>query len=175
MNDVTRIPARPTVYNGVKMRSRLEAGFAMWLDGQEFDWEYEPQAFANEDGQYLPDFRINGVGILGLTSEQSWHVYCEVKPYRPTGDYARALYRRMVIINSSEPDTYLLVAYKDPTPGWLLLGGRCFAHHPMECAWITLAANPPKPGIREWVGVLHHEAIACSPWSDDYWEGPGGY
>ena len=61
---------RPTVYNGVLMRSRLEAWHAAWFDQHEMVWEYEPVAFADAGGQYLPDFRIT----LGDV-----RVYCEIK------------------------------------------------------------------------------------------------
>lgn len=72
------IPPRPTTYKGIKMRSRLEAGYAQWLDLAELKWEYEPQCFASEKGQYLPDFVIHDLSV-------SWEpapitAYVEVKP-----------------------------------------------------------------------------------------------
>jgi hypothetical protein len=79
------IKARPTVYNGIKMRSRLEAGFAAWLDQNQFDWEYEPCAFASEDGQYLPDFRLNNV--FATWSPKPVTFYVEIKPKH----YARSV------------------------------------------------------------------------------------
>ncbi len=36
------ISAKPTTYNGVMYRSRLEARFARWLDSQGVLFEYEP-------------------------------------------------------------------------------------------------------------------------------------
>lgn len=59
---VTRLPprARPTIYRGVQMRSRLEATVAEWLDAQSLVWKYEGPAYGSEDGQYLPDFQIGG-------------------------------------------------------------------------------------------------------------------
>jgi hypothetical protein len=56
----TEFVARPTIYNGVRMRSRTEATFAAFLDRHGFDWQYEPEAFAGAGGQYLPDFRVSG-------------------------------------------------------------------------------------------------------------------
>lgn len=47
---------RPTIYKGIKMRSRLEAKCAQWLDFVEAEWQYEPICYADERGQYLPDF-----------------------------------------------------------------------------------------------------------------------
>ncbi len=62
-NPVTFLTARPTYYRGVLMRSRLEADFAAWLDGPGGQgllggapWSYESACFADENGQYLPDF-----------------------------------------------------------------------------------------------------------------------
>lgn len=68
--------ARPTVYKGIKMRSRLEARYAAFLDGYGIHWEYEPDCFADETGQYLPDFRIT-VDVNG----KPHHRYIEIKPY----------------------------------------------------------------------------------------------
>jgi len=72
------IKARPTIYNGIKMRSRLEAGFAAWLDRHHFEWEYEPYALATEDGQYLPDFVIHNV--FAAWRSEPVTVFVEVKP-----------------------------------------------------------------------------------------------
>lgn len=47
---------RPTLYNGVRMRSRLEADFAAYLDQIAGHWRYEPECFAGQSGQWLPDF-----------------------------------------------------------------------------------------------------------------------
>lgn len=54
---MTHIPARKTIHRGITMRSRLEAGFAHWLDEHQVPWTYEPRAYSGTDGfQYLPDF-----------------------------------------------------------------------------------------------------------------------
>lgn len=68
-----RIPARPTIYRGVQMRSRLEAAWAEQFDAMEWPWQYEPICLATTDGQYLPDFHVS---IPGFAE----HVYVEVKP-----------------------------------------------------------------------------------------------
>lgn len=73
-----KFTARPTVYKGIQMRSRLEAGFAAWLDREHLTWEYEPCAFATEAGQYLPDFRLSNVNVVGMLGTRT--VYAEVKP-----------------------------------------------------------------------------------------------
>ena len=90
--------ARPTTYRGIPMRSRLEATYAAHLDDEGMDWEYEPRAFANQQGQYLPDFLIHDTAVGDL--------YLEVKP---TVERAMAVLPKMQIIRDSDPDAFLLV------------------------------------------------------------------
>jgi hypothetical protein len=87
------------MYKGVAMRSRLEANFAAALDKWGHPWVYEPHCFADETGQYLPDFRID----IG----QGQHAYVEVKPPSITEEELAAAQRRMEIIWSSEPSVGL--------------------------------------------------------------------
>jgi hypothetical protein len=89
--------ARPTVYRGVHMRSRLEAKCAAGLDRVGIPWVYEPCCFASADGQYLPDFR--------LTADPPWW-YAEVKPVLPDPG---SVQRRMEIIWASEPEASLFI------------------------------------------------------------------
>jgi hypothetical protein len=104
----TALKARPTMYNGVQMRSRLEAKVAAQLETVGFTWEYEPNNFASPDGQYLPDF--------GIWTAKRFDGYVEVKP--PNADLIAAA-RRMEIIWASEPDVPLYVF----APGaWILTG-----------------------------------------------------
>lgn len=93
------IPARPTTYRGIKMRSRLEARFAQELDEGHFDWVYEPRAFAGLAGQYLPDFMVHADMYGGAA-------YFEVKP---TIDHAVGVLGRVQIIRESIPDALLIV------------------------------------------------------------------
>lgn len=74
----TTLKARPTIYKGIQMRSRLEASYAAWLDGCGFTWDYEPHVFADEKGQYLPDFRIKDFNLIGAGPIPN--LYIEVKP-----------------------------------------------------------------------------------------------
>lgn len=81
------------------MRSRLEASVAAWLD--EFlagSWEYEPMAYADRSGQYLPDFVLH---IAGAPT-----VYIEV---RATEERARQALTQMPVIWASDPDAILSV------------------------------------------------------------------
>lgn len=110
------IRGRPTVYKGIRMRSRLEATFAAWLDKQDATWTYEPSCFADSGGQYLPDFAIDADGV---------REYVEIKP--PTADTGAALLK-MHFIRASEPaaNLYVLVPTGNyPNQGWVIVG-RCF-------------------------------------------------
>lgn len=90
--------ARPTTYRGIQMRSRLEARIAAALDRNELMWDYEPRAYGNDRGQYLPDFEI------ALSATRA--VYFEAKP---TMEAAFLAMERMAIIWDSEPDAILSV------------------------------------------------------------------
>lgn len=117
------IPARPTVYKGIKMRSRLEAAFAAWRDSENWPWEYEPECFANEVEQYLPDFYYKA-----LFSD----VYVEVKP--PVADMREAL-RRMHVIHASNPAAILEVCTSQDYKNFNVVAS-CSPHSPCPpCAY----------------------------------------
>ncbi len=72
---VTRIPAIPEVYRGVRFRSRLEADWARSLDEHGIEWAYEPQGFRLGAHLYLPDLWLPDLrtivevkGLLDTTS-----------------------------------------------------------------------------------------------------------
>jgi hypothetical protein len=102
----------PTVYRSVAMRSRLEAMVASWLDNRQLRWEYEPACFADERGQYYPDFRVEPVRIMGV---ENAHLYLEVKPDDLGGFTAAELLDRMQSIWSSDPTAFLAVCSTNPT------------------------------------------------------------
>lgn len=117
----TLLTARPTTYNGIKMRSRLEARFAATMDlGGRLTWLYEPRAYASTKGQYLPDFQVTELD--GATVDPPWFI--EVKP---TVEQAFMAMERMVIIWDSEPDATLCIA----VPGHL----RFFAAGAVDRTW----------------------------------------
>lgn len=93
--------ARPTVYNGIQMRSRLEATFAGFLDEVGFEWAYEPRAYGSGRAQYLPDFEIRFGGIDPI--------YVEVKGPLGTSTELAAIVDRMGIILASEPEARLVL------------------------------------------------------------------
>lgn len=93
--------ARPTTYKGIDMRSRLEAAYAQELDSLGLEWVYEPQVFANETGQYLPDFLLGHGGVLDN--------FVETKPESISQAEVEAAMRRMHIIRSSLPKAILVM------------------------------------------------------------------
>lgn len=58
------IKSIPTVYNGFTFRSRLEARWAVFLDGISLRWEYEPEGYQLPSGWYLPDFWLPDRGVF---------------------------------------------------------------------------------------------------------------
>jgi hypothetical protein len=95
---MTAVHGRETIYRGITMRSRLEADVAQNLDNNSIDWSYEPKCFANENGQYLPDFKIVSSRLA---------TYWEIKPSNfPLVDIP-ALAHRMEVIWDSEPGVRL--------------------------------------------------------------------
>lgn len=56
---MTQPQAIQTEYEGYLFRSRLEARWAVFFDTLGIEWEYEPEGFVLEDGNYyLPDFYL---------------------------------------------------------------------------------------------------------------------
>jgi hypothetical protein len=103
------IAGRPTMYRGIRMRSRLEADYAAFLDracpGLNAKWEYEPICFAGRHGQYLPDFRIT------LSNGQTR--YDEVKPASliddPDGIFAVG--SKMAVIWETDPTAWIFIQF----------------------------------------------------------------
>lgn len=166
---------RPTTYKGIAMRSRLEAGFAAWLDSMNFDWEYEPKAFASERGQYLPDFRINRLRCVGL--QEPVDAYVEVKPKGwPFDGDVEPLYRSMAIIWESEPDAVLLLCMDDDfAPFGFLDSVRLLRKDlspaddpafpwPCHAIWVR-PYNPAEPLFLGY-GLARQQG----PWRDEYWK-----
>lgn len=174
MSSQPRIPARPTTYKGVQMRSRLEAGFAQWLDKHDVVWEYEPQAFAGEAGQYLPDFRLDQINVMGNVAT----VYAEIKPYLDIEVWID-LTNRMPIIWQSEPEATLVLVVEHNT-SWrpaatgdphLLTKSPFGPGGPrldfVAADWCCTRRTDDQSetvGISGWVD---------SPWPPGYWEGRG--
>ena len=136
---------RPTLYKGIRMRSRLEATWAAHFDAVGTPWEYEPLAFANEDGQYLPDFRVHGYPSL-FSCE-----YYEIKP--PLSVREIPLWQmRMEIIWSSEPDAGLFLMTGPPED---------------ECGWIGI--NIPGTNVLwDFLGVVAEAEGLVDPSDEEF-------
>lgn len=133
---------RPTTYRGIRMRSRLEATFAGYLDEAELEWEYEPNCYADGPNQYLPDFKVYEGGEA--------FAYYEVKP--PQADISAALLK-MHIIRASEPHANLGVVIPTgnyPHQGWAMVG-KC-----MMGAWCAHCKGVPFQDARTIGGVNRH-------------------
>ena len=64
------IKARETIHKGYRFRSRLEARWAVFLDGMGIEYEYEKEGYdLGEHGWYLPDFWL-----------PDFKVWMEIKP-----------------------------------------------------------------------------------------------
>ncbi len=106
----------PTVYNGIRFKSKLEARTAIMLDywikfGTIVDWQYEPQTFTFEhtdktgkrkDVQYVPDFKVTFE--KGLTGQivQWW----ECKGFITTYDLLK-----WELFKENNPDSYFAVIF----------------------------------------------------------------
>ena len=148
---MTHFKARPTVYKGIQMRSRLEAGFAAWLDKFDMTWKYEPRAFASENGQYLPDFELPEIDFIGTPPAQ---VFVEIKPAQPDPD---VLSLQRSIIKESLPDAQLVVVWPDRDRYRTMLIGDGF--------WDVMIWTVRTPRRL----ALDVEA-SNGPWHGDYWK-----
>lgn len=55
---MTQIQAIETVYKNYRMRSRLEARWAVFFDAMDEEWQYEPEGYDLNGIYYLPDFYL---------------------------------------------------------------------------------------------------------------------
>lgn len=93
--------AIPTEYAGIEFRSRLEARWAAFFTGINWDWTYEP---FDSDG-YIPDFLIHGPNPLLV----------EVKPAVTEDDY-RAPWEKINKGLKNEWKGGVFIAGADPLP-----------------------------------------------------------
>ena len=67
--------ATPTIYNGIKYRSKLEVSFAKFFEKEKIKAEYEPFKLT-----LLPSFRYNGEAIRAITYTPDFIIdYCGKK------------------------------------------------------------------------------------------------
>lgn len=156
---------RPTVYKGIEMRSRLEAGYAAWLDRWFFRWDYEPCAFSSPTGrQYLPDFRVHNVRIL-CPGPSPVTVYVEVKPLAALQDpeRRRQVFDDLAIVREAEPGAVTILEVSDDTSARTLLVDK---HPAVEQMWWTrIGRYLPE------VGLALKADDADQPWHGEWWKG----
>jgi len=146
------IQARPTLYKGIKMRSRLEADYAAELDRWRVHWGYEPECFASEAGQWLPDFGYS-------FGSEPFAVFCEIKPAEPLlrehipgsigfVQHVDALLERMTIAWASRPDACLeLIFWQYGGPEYLMIT----SGHQGQ-AWVVTTGHRDIPTLL-WTGM----------------------
>jgi hypothetical protein len=109
----------PTMFNGTRYRSRLEARWAAFFDLLKWDAHYEPFDLNG----YIPDFVINGRDAWSGKKEEQ--IFVEVKPVMGMADL---LFERTATkMRAAVPDKEcLIVSYFLPCallgmrgPGWL--------------------------------------------------------
>lgn len=171
---MSRFKARPTVYKGIQMRSRLEAGFAAWLDGQCLQWQYEPFAVAGPEGQYLPDFVVSN--LVFVTRGAVVPTFIEVKPdsFKLEGSEGERLARSMALVGQNVPSSLLVVVQ----PGRVTQVRQCCPEecdddHPFGCdeggfgpqlRWVASGAVSAPLGLAR---LLPDTGL---PWADEYWK-----
>lgn len=164
-HDNATLRARPTVYKGTRMRSRLEAGFAMWLDRMRMEWEYEPHCLAGSAGQWLPDFQLTNVSTL---TGAPGRIYVEVKPrsFDLHGAEGQALRDRMVTCAHEFPDVEIWPVLCQEGVGSPLVATRMDSRGDFwaKYDWIFMASDSAS-----WrVGL---SAVVPSPWQGEWWKG----
>lgn len=69
-----------TKYKGYRFRSRLEARWAVFFSALGLAWEYEPEGFELDNGQwYLPDFRVHYPEFPGTSIPDTRAIWFEIK------------------------------------------------------------------------------------------------
>lgn len=173
MTDPTPAPygayrPRPTVYKGIEMRSRLEAGYAAWLDRWFFEWDYEPCAFSSPEGrQYLPDFRVRNVRVLGFHNGPVT-AYVEVKPLAALQDpeRRRQVLEDLTIIRRAEPGAVTLIEASDGQSSRTLMTNRHAGSAFTERMWwVRLGHYLPE------VGLALKAEDQDQPWHGEWWRG----
>lgn len=151
--DYGGIEARPTTYNGIEMRSRLEASFAAWLDRNHMEWKYEGRAWASEHGQCLPDFELFNLPtsmLLGEHDRRDSRHFVEIKPKLAMVNEA---VRRHSVLWRSEPDALISVVV--PHEMWHTFTRELWEGYQGERFFGTYPVNyESKTGWDPWLGMM---------------------
>jgi hypothetical protein len=100
-----------TIWKGYRFRSRTEARWAVFLDAQGIEFEYEPEGVILPSGPYLPDFRMTGFPRKMPGGFEHQDVWLEVKGAEPTAEE-----RQKCVDLSSATGALVLLAVRSPEP-----------------------------------------------------------
>ena len=156
------IAARPTLYKGIQMRSRLEADYAAVLDSEGEQWEYEPTCFAGPDGQWLPDFRVRKQTYIEVKSA---HLLSAADGEESIDVYTRidGILDRISVAFLTDPEAVLELVFHtfgEPVPTLTIL--RAGARH----EWLVFTSSNFAfpllwPGMGQWMTLA--KALASKP------------
>jgi hypothetical protein len=141
------LTARPTIYKGIQMRSRLEARTAAMFDAKGWDWQYEPVCFADDVDQYLPDFLL-------IDERTGLRSFWEIKGRLDDPVPVRG---RMEVIWSSEPEAELRLFVVSGEAAGFHIGAR---HYGEEFGFPYIATVE--------VGIKPDHAWALYPWANPW-------
>jgi len=86
----------PTVVNGIKFRSRLEARWAMFFDSLKLKWYYEYQGFQIKNVWYVPDFLV-----ITPSGNEYW---IEIKPITIKNNYKFDIFKKSLETESEKSE-----------------------------------------------------------------------
>lgn len=95
----------PTIYRGIKFRSRLEARWALFFDEIGLSYHYELEGFESNNTRYLPDFFL-----------PNWNTWIEIKPKAPTSEEWRKCEALLISLLRKDETTSVAILYGRP---WL--------------------------------------------------------
>jgi hypothetical protein len=179
------IEATPTIYKGVRFRSRLEARWAVFWDELGVKWEYEPQMFELPDGkQYIPDFWIVDLALWveikpneTIAREEEATLKCSQLAYK-TGDlvyldqggFAWPIsedweYSNAFVPGGAEVYSVLFVYITEPVQG-------DFIYHSENHYWATCPEcgklGIAKP-LRESYTIKINYIFSCNCYTRNHW------
>lgn len=149
------IKAIDTRYKGYYFRSRLEARWAVFFDALGLEYQYEPEGFELDNGEwYLPDFF--------LPHFNSW---VEIKPTEDKFDFA--LKNKMSSISSHFKQPFLGIA-GNPGTDLSYNRGKTFSYdmfiicgNKLEIEWQPNKYIVPDNTFEQWYGF---KTLLCTVW-----------
>jgi hypothetical protein len=165
MSDVElyRIPAKPTIYKGVPMKSALEAKTAAALERVglriNIDFTYEPLRFADDQAVYTPDFHIGWIPIEGAPTFSGSEAFVEARPTMIDDRFRRKATQNANTLALSTDSPLIFVGLNEfPTA----LLGWCYGINPHQPVLGVIATRhnlqldghnePPEPCL--FVGIV---------------------